>query len=151
MALYGEGPQVEPVNKSSGTRVPMLLVLVGIAFIVIALVKPWSIGIDGAAARPTAPPRTGAPPSSGPGLIGPWAAHDAVGLFPQCYESSAWRVAAMQTTGTKTVRTVWPVAATAEPVLPLKDVPRLFGQPVQGIGFCAPGNDSATRAALVGT
>ena len=150
MALYDEGPQVEPVNKRTGTRVPTLLVLGGIAFIVVALIKPWGIGLDTGTARPPGQPSSSPQPTTSPGLIGPWAAHDAVGLYPQCYESSAWRVAAIQTTNRMTVRTVWPVAATVDPIVPLKDPPRLFGQPVQGIGFCAPGNDSATRAGLVG-
>jgi hypothetical protein len=147
MALRDEGPKVTRVGGSSGTRVPMVLVVLALSLFVVALVKPWTFGPRGRSGTVSAPPLSPTPTAkaSDPGSYVAQPGR----LYPQCYATAGWRVAALQRNGDLEVRTVWPVALaeSATPQTALSTARLVFGGGVRGIGFCAPGSDEETRIA----
>jgi hypothetical protein len=70
------------------------------------------------------------------------------GYFQQCFPTDVWRITAIQDQGSLAVRTVWPAAPLFIATDPTgKATVRIYGNDVEGIGFCAPGDEAATREA----
>jgi hypothetical protein len=147
MALDGESPQLEKVRNRPTGRLPILLTAAAAVFVVFALAKPWPV------------PTTGPNPSNHPRRADPTAAPATTGLaaggevapslyFRQCFPTANWRLTAIQDDGSMAVRTVWPAAPSFTAVVPADAaVATLHGADVQGIGFCAPGDERAVRVA----
>lgn len=133
MALEDESPQLERVGNARGGHLPPALIVIVAAFVVVALVKPWGSGPVSPSSAPGRRPVV-TPPMATP----PAAAGAAMLYFQQCFDYAGWRLTAIQQSGRQKVRTVWPVAARFDPTMPEAGAPRLFGDDVSGIGFCAP-------------
>ncbi|MEP7379579.1 MAG: hypothetical protein ABI725_08475, partial [Chloroflexota bacterium] len=70
------------------------------------------------------------------------------GFFRQCFPTHNWRLTAIQDGGSTAVRTVWPAAPSfVAAIANGAEAVRVFGSNVAGIGFCAPGEQQATRLA----
>ena len=146
MALDHGSPQLEldRVGRSPSSRLPAVLISVAAIFVVLALIKPWP--------APTETTDTGNHPIR-PTVVQtpqPTAVMGESGFFQQCFATDNWRLTAIQNHGTTAVRTVWPAAAAfvAADASGSQSV-RVFGSSVSGIGFCAPGQQQATRLAQV--
>jgi hypothetical protein len=147
MALDDESPKLSRVGGPSGARIPAALVVLTAILTAIAILKPWNAAPRAAGSLLTAPP------------LSPTAtikASDPAGyiaqpgrMYPQCYATAGWRVAALQSAPDFEVRTVWPVAfADSQTVQEALAAARpLSGGEVKGIGYCAPGSDEETRIA----
>ena len=145
---FDEGPQLERVKRSDNRRWPLLAIGLGVVLVALATLQPWSTS------KPTPSDATStADGSHGAGVAGQATgdlpAVDPLGLYPQCFPSTDWRVASLQQTITLKVRTAWPVAAAPLPSAPAATTPTLFGSGVEAIGFCMPGMDELTRTQYV--
>lgn len=145
MALDEEGPKLTPVGRPTAHNAPAVVALVALAFIVVAVVKPWTFGgrpntihIDAPTVSVTASPTQ---PSG--------SADQRPRFYPQCYATAGWRLATLQSDEVVEVRTVWPVmlepATSMAEALEAEKV--VYGNNVTGIGFCTPGSDTPTRLA----
>ena len=146
MALDGESPQLERVGGTPPDRLPALLISVAAVFVVIALIKPWPSPTS--VQEPSSHPRRTAPGPTNPAAVGPVGSTDALGYFQQCYPTASWRLTAIQDDGSMAIRTVWPAAPSFDAVVRSGSGSiRIHGADVQGIGFCAPGDERAARLA----
>jgi hypothetical protein len=147
MALDDESLQLEKVGYRRAGRLPVLLAAAAVAFVALALVKPWPAPTTGP--NPRNHPRTAAPTATA-SATGLPAGGEIVGsiYFRQCFPTANWRLTAIQDDGSMAVRTVWPAAPAFTAIVSADaDSVRLYGSDVQGIGFCAPGNARAVRVA----
>lgn len=147
MAAGQEGPQLESVGRAPAGRLPLLLFGLAAVFIVIALLKPWATASPDLAAPSGLQGRPVATHSPGVAAVPTARAGPAVVYFRQCFPTSTWRLTAIQHNGQLEVRTVWPAAARFDASLPPAGAPRLVGGAVEGIGFCAPGDERSARLA----
>lgn len=145
---FEEGPHLERVKRRDNGRWPLLAIGLGVVLVVLAALQPWTANAPDPVRKSTA---DGSPVLGGvsrqtqdPPAV------DAMGLYPQCFPSTSWRVASLQHTVTWTVRTAWPVATTPLPSAPAQNTPTLSGGGVEAIGFCTPGMDQLTRTQYVG-
>ncbi len=144
MALDDGSPQfeLERVGRPANSRLPVLLIAVASIFVLVALIKPWP--------APTETTDTGNHPirTTLPQTPQPTAVMGESGFFQQCFPTDNWRLTAIQDHGSAAVRTVWPAAPLfAAADANASDSVRVFGQNVAAIGFCAPGQQQATRLA----
>lgn len=146
MALGKEGPQLESVDTAPAGRMPFLLLGLAAAFTVVALLKPWapaSPALGAPTGMPVRPVATGAATASAVPTMGTAAAV----FFRPCFPTTNWRLTAIQHDGGLEVRTVWPTAARFDVNQPPTGAPHLVGGGVEGIGFCAPGDEQSVRVA----
>ncbi len=147
MALDGESPQLEKVATRPASQLPVLLISIAAVFVAIALVKPWPAPTTDP--NPSSHPRRTAPVATSaaagtPAEVGAVAS----GYFRQCFPTATWRLTAIQDDGSMAVRTVWPAAPSFAAIVPADGGSvRVYGADVQGIGFCAPGDERAARVA----
>jgi hypothetical protein len=145
MAPDDGSPQfdLERVDRPRRGRLPALLISAAAVFVVIALIKPWP-------ALPTDIPDTGnhparsaqpSPADSASSVVGE------SGYFQQCYPTANWRLTAIRDYRSLAVRTVWPAAPSFVATDSADAAVRVFGPGVQGIGYCAPGDEIDARAA----
>jgi hypothetical protein len=144
MAPDNGSPQLEleRVDRPQRGWLPALLISAAAIFVAIALIKPWPAAPTEIADRGNHPLRTAAPtrPNSAASVIGE------SGFFQQCFPTDVWRITAIQDHGSLAVRTVWP-AAPSFVATDSDNTVRVHGPGVQGIGYCAPGDELAARAA----
>ena len=151
MALEDGSPQVElelePVSRPARGKLPALLISAAALFVVIAVIKPWPAPTD-AIDTGNHPLRTAQPSATGE----PLTVVGESGYFQQCFPTANWRLTAIQDHGTLAVRTVWPAAPLFVATDPAGvDTVHVYGDNVEGIGFCAPGDKRATREARAAT
>lgn len=151
MALDGESPELQKVGNRPAGRLPVLLIAAGAVFVGLALVKPWPAPT--AAPDPSSHPRRTAPSATAAAAESEAGGGATTGsaYFRQCFPTANWRLTAVQDDGSMAVRTVWPAAPSFAAVVAKKDSVRVYGPDVQGIGFCAPGDERAVRVARAAT
>ncbi|MDL2334416.1 MAG: hypothetical protein QFC55_00090 [Chloroflexota bacterium] len=144
MALDDGSPQLEleRVDRPPNSGLPAVLISVAAIFVVLALIKPWPAPAEttDTSNHPIQTTLAQTPQ--------PTAVTGESGFFQQCFPTDNWRLTAIQDHGTTAVRTVWPAAPqfVAADASGTESV-RVFGPNVAGIGFCAPGQQHATRLA----
>lgn len=157
----GAGLPPRPVTGAAGMHVrttpiapggahdqgPWWLMLATLAFVALAVVKPWGSGAHAPGSEPAgkiegARPEAGPSGSPAPTLAPtPPSADEVAGA--RCNDPLGWRSYAMETWRGQTIRSfvvVEPLAATEAPALDeagLPDVP-LIGEAITAVGYCAP-------------
>ena len=147
MALDGEGPELERVGNRPASQLPVLLIAAAAVFVALALIKPWPA--PNTSSSPSSHPRRTPPIATAATAPGSGGETVASGYFQQCFPTANWRLTAIQDDGSIAVRTVWPAAPSFAAVVPTSGSVRVYGSDVQGIGFCAPGDERAARVARV--
>ena len=118
--------------------------MLAVAFVVLALLKPWTAISGGAGAGTISPPPpTATPPSPSP-TVDPALA--AALDRRQCQSDTGWRLVTRERDGDIDSRTLWEVPQLAPTASLALDRPfRLWAQAVMAMGFCAPGATAELR------
>jgi hypothetical protein len=129
-------------------RTPVVMVSLVVAFVLLAIAKPWvtdappGVGSAGPTSRPVAVAPVVPPASPRPSASRmPTASDGSAAVAELCLEPGSWRTATIETWRDRTVR-VWravdpgPASGPRDPAIPI--VPAV-GTSVPAIGFCAPG------------
>ena len=139
---FQEVPQLERVKRTDRRRWPILALVLGVALVAVAVLRPWNSStdtdIDMALATPASPEASSAATVA-----------FASRFYPQCFPSPTWRVASLQRIAQLEVRSAWPATPEAEPLALRAATPTLSGTGVEAIGFCTPGSDELTRSKFV--